>query len=88
MRGSRLLVRTLSHEPAEGECSESEAGYTHAGGGVSRAAVDTLSDGVHAELARSAFEAVSAANLVPINNRAGPRHPLDGSFGFECARAP
>jgi hypothetical protein len=34
MRGSRLLVRTPSHEPAEGECSESEAGYTGAGGGV------------------------------------------------------
>jgi hypothetical protein len=26
MRGSRLLVRTPSHEPAEEECSESEAG--------------------------------------------------------------
>jgi hypothetical protein len=36
----------------------------------SRAAVDTPSDGVHAQLARSAFEAVSATNLVPINNRA------------------
>ena len=32
MRGSRLLVRTPSHEPAEEECSESEAGYTGAGG--------------------------------------------------------
>ena len=34
MRGSRLLVRTPSHEPAEEECSESEAGYTGAGGGA------------------------------------------------------
>jgi hypothetical protein len=33
MRGSRLLVRTPSHEPAEEECSESEPGYTGAGGG-------------------------------------------------------
>src|SRR5690348_2313860 len=46
----------------------------------SRAAVDTLSDGVHAGLARSAFEAVSATNLVPINNRAKPQHPLDESI--------
>jgi hypothetical protein len=38
----------------------------------SRAAVDTPSDGVHAGLARSAFEAVSATNLVPINDRAEP----------------
>ena len=32
--------------------------------------VDTTSHGVHARLARSAFEAVSTTNLVPIDNRA------------------
>jgi hypothetical protein len=55
----------------------------------SRAAVDTPSDGVHAGLARSAFEAVSATNLVPINNRAEPFSiRLTDQFGFEWARAP
>jgi hypothetical protein len=38
----------------------------------SRAAVDTPSDRGHAGLARSAFEAVSATNLVSINDRAEP----------------
>jgi hypothetical protein len=53
------------------------------------AAVDTPSDGVHAGLARSAFEAVSATNLVPINNRAEPFSiRLTDQFGFEWARAP
>jgi hypothetical protein len=55
----------------------------------SRAAVDTPSDGVHAVLARLAFEAVSATNLVPINNRAEPFSiRLTDQFGFEWARAP
>ena len=55
----------------------------------SRAAVDTPSDGVHAGLARSAFEAVSATNLVPINNRAEPFGiRLTDQLGFEWARAP
>ena len=55
---------------------------------VAGAAVDTPSAGVHAELARSAFEVVSARNLVPIRNRADPHNPLDGSISFEWARAP
>jgi hypothetical protein len=55
----------------------------------SRAAVDTPSDGVHAGLARSAFEAVSATNFVPINNRAELFSiRLTDQFGFEWARAP
>jgi len=55
----------------------------------SRAAVDTPSDRGHAGLARSAFEAVSATNLVPINNRAEPFGiRLTDQFGVEWARAP
>ena len=56
---------------------------------TSQLQVDTPSDGVHAGLARSAFEAVSATNLVPINNRAEPFGiRLTDQFGVEWARAP
>ena len=48
------------------------------------AAVDTPSDGGPCWLARSAFEAVSATNLVPIKSTTvpSPQHPLDGSIGL------
>src|SRR6266481_801119 len=57
---------------------------------VGAAVVDTPSYEVHAGLARSAFEAVSATNRVPIKKTTvpSPQHPVEGSIGFEWARAP
>jgi hypothetical protein len=62
MRGSRLLVRTPSHEPAEEECSESEAGYTGAGGG----ARDSL------RLTRSSCSISKTSSTFSKLDRAGP----------------